>query len=173
FVEMLSANGLQFLSEAELHAMGSGDLPAQAREFIASLDNVLEREQHLDLIRGRSFRQTLFCRADISLNHTPGPEVLNNLRISSSLRPKREWPEIGSERVEKFIGSGGVGIEIDRPLVKSMLVHLGHVWPRSVAFSELVSEGKRVLAASGYELAHAAKDEDIARVVFLQDRKSA
>src|SRR5690606_36337917 len=85
FVEMLSANGLQFLSEAELHAMGSGDLPAQAREFISSLDDPLEHEQYLDLIRGRSFRQTLFFRADISLNHTPGHEVLNNLRISSSL----------------------------------------------------------------------------------------
>ena len=87
FVEMLSANGLQFLAEAELHAMGSGDLPAQAREFISSLDDALEREQYLDLLRGRSFRQTLVCRANISLNRTPGPEVLNKLRISSSLMP--------------------------------------------------------------------------------------
>ena len=168
FVEMLSANGLQFLAEAELHAMGASDLPAKAREFISSLDDVLEREQYLDLLRGRSFRQTLFCRAEVSLNRTPGPEVLNELRLSSSLRPKREGPEIASDRVEKFVGTGGVGIEIDRPLVKAMLVYLGSVWPRSVPFPELVEEGKRMLAASVHELADAAKEEEIARVVFLQ-----
>jgi ubiquinone/menaquinone biosynthesis C-methylase UbiE len=168
FVQMLSAHGLQFLAEAELHAMGAGDLPAQARDFISSLDDAIEREQYLDLLRGRSFRQTLFCRSEIELSRIPAPEVLNKLRISSALRPKREWPEIGSERVEKFVGTGGVGIEIDRPLVKAMLVHLSQVWPRSVAFPELVEEGTRVLAASGYELADAAKDEEIARVVFLQ-----
>ncbi len=164
FADHLGQHGLQYLSEAELHAMGGGGLPQPARDFIASLDSVIEREQYLDHFRGRAFRQTLFCRKDIDLDRQPAPAVVDNFLVLSSLRAESKHPDLASEKIEKFVGTGGVGIEIDRPLVKAMLVRLGDHWPRAISFLELADQGKSLLSGTSIE----PREVEIARTVILQ-----
>src|SRR5215212_2881170 len=110
--------------------MGTQSLSSEAREFIESLDDVVEREQYLDFFRGRIFRQTLFCREEIELNRQPEPAVMNKFLLSSSIRAFEENPEIAAPKKEKFVGMKGVGIEIDHPLTKAALVILGEIWGR-------------------------------------------
>ncbi|HMS10233.1 MAG TPA: methyltransferase regulatory domain-containing protein, partial [Pyrinomonadaceae bacterium] len=142
FAELLAANGLQFLAEAELHAMGTADMTPAARDFISGIDDVIEREQYLDIFRGRAFRQSLVVHADAKLDRELTPEVLDRLLISSSLRPAGPSPDLAGNGRVKFTGNSGQGIEIDLPLAKSGLAHLGSLWPRAVAFKELVAEAR-------------------------------
>ena len=55
--------GLKYLAEVDLHSMSAADLSAEARAFLSTLDPLM-REQYLDYIRLRRFRQSLLCRSD-------------------------------------------------------------------------------------------------------------
>ncbi len=145
FAELLKQNNLQYLAEAELHAMGTQSLSSEARSMIESLDDVIEREQYLDFLRGRIFRQTLFCREEIELKRNPEPAVMNKFLLSSSIRPLSAKPELSSQKVEKFVGMKGISIEIDHPLTKAALVHLGEIWGRAISFGELLKKADEML----------------------------
>jgi SAM-dependent methyltransferase/methyltransferase-like protein len=167
FASQLAANDLQFLSEAELHALGTQDLATGAKEFIDSIGDVVEREQYLDFLRGRIFRQTLFCRAGTALNRNLKPAVLNDLLVASSIRPLSENPESANRKVEKFVGLKGVGIEIDHPLAKAALVHLGKIYGRAISFPELLQAARQALENEGFT-ADWENQFDVAGVIFLQ-----
>ncbi len=151
FAEMLQSHDLQFLGEAELHAMGTGGLTPDAREFVSAIDDVIEREQYLDFLRGRIFRQTLFCRAGVSIDRNPKPESIRKFKLASSIRPVSPNPEIASSKVERFVGAKGVGIQIDDPLTKAALVELGNRWGRAIGFDDLVSAAHDELVRRGLE----------------------
>ncbi len=152
FAEMLQSNDLQFLGEAELHAMGTGGLSPDAREFVAAIDGVIEREQYLDFLRGRIFRQTLFCRAGVAIEQDPKPAVIRSFKLASSIRPVSPNPEIASSKVERFVGAKGVGIHIDDPLAKAALVELGKQWGRAIGFDELAAAARDELVRRGSEI---------------------
>ena len=168
FASMLDRHDLQFLAEAELHAMGTHNLSAEARGFVDNLNDIIEREQYLDLLRARSFRQTLFCRKSVMLDRDIEPGVIDGFLISSSLRPSRAKPELASTRIEKFSGAGGTSIEIDQPLVKTVLFLLADRWGRAVAFPSLISDAKTKLAELGYSTEDWKHQTDIVRMILLQ-----
>lgn len=168
FAELLKKNNLQYLAEAELHAMGTQSLSAEAREFIESIEDVIEREQYLDFFRGRVFRQTLFCREEITLNRQPEPSVMNNFRLSSSIRAVSGNPEPASPKKEKFVGMKGVGIEIDHPVTKAALVILGEIWGRTIAFPELLKKARERIESAGFQTENWDEQFYIASAILLQ-----
>jgi methyltransferase-like protein/trans-aconitate methyltransferase len=168
FAELLKQNNLQYLAEAELHAMGTGSLSAEAREFIESLDSIVEREQYLDFFRGRIFRQTLFCREEVELNRNPEPAVMNKFLLASSVRPISENPELATPKREKFVGMKSVGIEIDHPLTKAALVHLGEIWGRAISFGELLQKAKERIIGQGFKTQNWDEQFYITSAILLQ-----
>lgn len=168
FAALLRKNNLQYLAEAELHAMGTQSLSAEAREFIETLEDVVEREQYLDFFRGRIFRQTLFCREEDALNRNPEPVVMNKFRLASSIRALSEEPELATPKREKFVGMKGVGIEIDHPLTKAVLVHLGEIWGRAIPFSELLQMAKERIEKQGFQTENWDEQFYITSAILLQ-----
>ena len=168
FASMLDEAGLQFLGEAELHAMGTQNLPAEARGFIDSLDDIVEREQYLDLLRGRIFRQTLFCHKRVKLDHAVEPTAIDQFLVSSSLRPARPKPDLVSTKVEKFTGFNNASIEIDQPLAKATLASLGGIWGRAIAFPDLIENAKRLLFENGYSGDDWERQTEIVRTIVMQ-----
>ena len=168
FAEMLRQNNLQYLAEAELHAMGTQSLSKEAREFIESFDDVIEREQYLDFLRGRIFRQTLFVREEIELNRNLESAVINKFSLSSSIRAVSENPELATQKIEKFVGLKGVGIEIDHPLTKAALVHLGKIWGRAISFGELLEKAKQTIAAQGFKTENWDEQFYISSAILMQ-----
>lgn len=168
FAELLKTHNLQYLAEAELHAMGTQSLSSEAREFIESLDSIVEREQYLDFFRGRIFRQTLFCREEIALNRNPEPSVMNKFLLSSSIRPQSKTPEIAAQKVEKFVGMKGVGIEIDHPLTKAALVYLGQIWGQAISFGELLQKAKETIVSKGFKTQNWQEQFYISSAILLQ-----
>jgi SAM-dependent methyltransferase/methyltransferase-like protein len=82
FDEHAQRHGLQFLGEAELAASGYGSLTASARWGLEDLDD-LTREQYLDFVLCRRFRQTLLCHADVALDRESAPDRVTTLFVAA------------------------------------------------------------------------------------------
>lgn len=164
FAALLGENGMQFLAEAEPHASSRQGLSEEAANYLTSLDDIVAREQYLDFLRGRVFRQTLFCRSGIKLEHDPKPEVLDELFLSSTLTPVDEIADLDESKIEKFRSAKGQQMQIDHPLTKATLLHLGEIWGRSISTPDLLDAAAAKLNSSNVE----EKDRDITRSILMQ-----
>ncbi|MEO6587890.1 MAG: class I SAM-dependent methyltransferase [Pyrinomonadaceae bacterium] len=168
FAELLEKNDLQFLAEADLHAMFTGGLSTEASEFINSLADIIEREQYIDFFRGHTFRRVLFCRKEIELNRRIEPSILEKFLFNSQIRPASENFDFVSTKFETFVGVKGDSIEIDQPLTKAALFYLGQIWARSVSFFEMIETARELLVARGYQTADWQTEFETASEVILQ-----
>jgi methyltransferase-like protein/cyclopropane fatty-acyl-phospholipid synthase-like methyltransferase len=144
FVEHAGRHGLQFLAESEL---AESQLPAVPDHVAAALeqlpDDVVVREQYMDFVRNRMFRQTLLCRAEAAPRRTIGPEALAGLWIASPVRPVEQ----SEGEVVTFHGPRGSAMETADPLLQRTLSILGQFWPQAVAFEDLVERSRRAIAS--------------------------
>ena len=81
-------HGLQFLGEAELTASAYGSLAPSAQDVLDGLDP-LAREQYLDFVLCRRFRQTLLCHEEVDLDHSSGPDRIATLFVAAPGRVAR------------------------------------------------------------------------------------
>jgi methyltransferase-like protein len=143
FVSHARQHGLQFLGEANFHEMQAHAYPPEVARQVWQLANgsVVEKEQYLDFLRNRRFRQTLLCREELPLNRTPRREILQGLYLGSQARPAIERPDIDSPGVvEEFRGRGDAAMSTDYPPAKAAMLHLSRAWPRLVRFDELLRD---------------------------------
>lgn len=168
FVETLQKHGLQFVSEAEIAAMSMNNFSPEVREMVESLSDVVEREQYLDFVRGRFFRQTLISHQEIELNRQISPFVLRDFYISSPLRPLDENPNLTERKVEKFVARKNAGVEIDHPLTKAALVYLNQIYGNSADFDELTFAARKILEENGYQTDDWEKEKDILNQILWQ-----
>ena len=129
--------GLQYLAEADFFEMQMGVLPEGVSNELLRVEDVIRREQYLDFIKGRMFRQTLLCRAEIELDRSPQPLVLEGLAVSSPAQPTGALDPQG--RVT-FEGPTGSTLTTDHPLVRQALERVGRAWPAAIWGRELVPE---------------------------------
>ena len=168
FASILKENGMQFLSEAELHASSQQGVASEYTELLDSLTSSEEREQYLDLLRGRVFRQTLFCRSDIRLDRQPKSEMIERFFLSSSLRPIEPLADIGEPIVQKFGNAKGHTMQIDHPLTKAALAYLGEIWGRSIRTNEVLDAAKQIVENAGGKVADWNNEFETTRKILLQ-----
>lgn len=168
FVETLGKNGLQFLSEAEITAMSMHSFSPEVREMMETLDDIVEREQYMDFLRGRFFRQTLVCHQEVQLRRQIEPSILKDFYISSPIRPLNENPDLAARKVEKFVGRKDAGVEIDHSLTKAALVYLGEIWANSADFNELIENARRILEEKGFISDDWEKEQNILTQILWQ-----
>ncbi len=138
FVAQAGAHGLQFLSEAEFSEMQLGALPEQLRQALLTISDPLRREQYLDFLKERMFRQTLLVRSEIALDRTPRPQRLAALAVSAPLR----WATDEKTGRVTFTGTGGAHLTTDHPLVIATLQRVGDAWPSAPWISQLGTEAE-------------------------------
>jgi hypothetical protein len=105
----------------------------------------VRREQYLDFVKNRGFRQTLLCHANIPLDRRLAPERIRALWVASSARAVGDQPDIRGPAEVEFRGPKGAALVCDSPLVKAALVDLGNLWPASLPFPELIRTARAVL----------------------------
>ena len=155
FIEHASHHGLQYLAEADVTDLEILDVKKEnfspkVAATLAELDSgdVIAREQYLDFLHCRAFRQTLLCHGGVQLDRIPKPERVWDLFVNADVRPQSQSPDIGSFSAELFEGPKGAEIETSRPIVKAALMRLGMIWPRSASFQELMEV---IRSQSGYD----------------------
>lgn len=85
FVEHSARHGLQYLAEAAFVTSSYAGIAPAARSALAALDPIT-RQQYLDFIKSRRFRETLLCRNEIALDRRESPERMRGLSFSAARR---------------------------------------------------------------------------------------
>lgn len=146
FAELAAQHNLQFLSESEYYEMPLHDFPPQTAEALASFgDDVIRREQYIDFLVCRRLRQTLVCHADVKIERDVQPSKLHEFFIASAFSPLEKDAELEKNKPERFGLPGGATIEIEHPLIKTALAHLGSIWTSSINFDELMDLSRQFL----------------------------
>lgn len=144
FVADAARHGLQYLSETRLLSMQSGVYPPETCDRINALsqDDDILREQYLDFLKLRTFRQTLLCHAGVTLNRRPNPERVAQLSANSQARPSSAEPDLRSPAAEEFNFPKAGKMSTNHPLAKAAILHLGRIWPQAVPFAELLRDAR-------------------------------
>lgn len=142
FVARARSHGLEYLGEADFLEM-QGDIYTDStvetlRQFAHG--DVVRKEQYLDFIKGRRFRQTLFCRGEVALNRSPQSEQLTRMHFASTASPVSAAPDLTQGAWEEFRGPRGAALGTHDQQVKTALVRLHGVWPHSMPFADLLAE---------------------------------
>ena len=137
FMSHAARCGLQYLAEADFFEMQTGVLPEPLSSELLRVDDVIRREQYLDFVKGRMFRQTLLCRAELEVDRSPQPLVVEDLAISS---PTQATGGSDSKGRVTFQGPTGATLTTDHPLVTRALERVGCAWPGATWVRDLIPE---------------------------------
>jgi hypothetical protein len=139
FAQHAARHGLQYLAEADFYDMHTGAFSQPTLDLLRQIDDseIILKEQYMDFLKCRRFRQTLLCHHEVAINRALDPEAVRTLYVAASAPPASAEPEIRLASVEEFRTAKGTTIAVDHPLSKAALLHLSEVWPRSLHFRDL------------------------------------
>ena len=124
FVEHAGTHSLQYLGDADAHLMFD---PRRAGEDDSA--DEIEREQQLDFLRCRRFRETLLCRRDIVLDRNPSAARMHEFLFAA---PARRLPGGAIE------GLNGIRIAPGHEELEAIVSALGDSYPLPLPFEDLV-----------------------------------
>lgn len=150
FMETAARHGLQYLAEADYFEMSDHVFRDEVRERLEQLaGNRWLREQYLDFLKCRRFRQTLLCQEEATLKDKPDHRALENFLVGSSAVCARGDLELKPGVNCVFETPKGGKCQTDLPMGKAALNILGTLWPMPMAFAELASEIRKRLQSDG------------------------
>jgi SAM-dependent methyltransferase len=167
FMEHANHHRLAFLSEADLFESQMREVPESAGRLMASLDDVLVREQYLDFFKNRMFRQTLLCHEQAPIVRALEEGAIERFWISSRARLKEGELDVGEEArssaqntlerrdatagtgegADTFVTVEGFSMTTTEPLVIAAMGALGEAWPESLEFAALLEHASEVVGA--------------------------
>ncbi|QQS40504.1 MAG: class I SAM-dependent methyltransferase [Acidobacteriota bacterium] len=168
FCALLERSGLQFLTEAEFHTMSLLPFSPEVREFVETVDDLIEREQYLDYFRGRVFRQSVFCRKAVTLDRSLPASRLEGLMVATTLRPETEPLDLAPEAKVRFKGNREQGIEIDHPLTKAAIAIAGSAWGRAIPLKELLQQARHMVESAGFPVSAPESHEATTLAIILR-----
>ena len=125
FMADAERNGLTFLAEAELHTMAGRDATPRVRQALGAMDRVT-REQYLDFVHFRRFRQSLLCRTGALSRFVMRPPLAASMHVTASPGLRRASRE----------GTASLEQDVDARALKEIVLER---WPRSVPVAELAA----------------------------------
>ena len=137
FIDQAAEYGLQYIAESDVQKMRTAHLPENVRKQLDAVPDRLLREQYLDFIVGRGFRQTLLCRAGHELDLTVTPQRMERLLVASSLRPLKPIENVSSGEALDFRDAQGTTVSTNEPLPKAIYSELGAAYPHAVCYRDL------------------------------------
>ena len=139
FSEHLERHGLAYLAEADFPEVMAARLAPEAADGVQHMARTLvEREQYMDFLRDRGFRQSLLSHVatvgqrDLSID----ADRYRRFFVDSRATPVGEV-EIASDSVARFEVSKAVFLATNHPVSKAAMMVLDEVFPLPVAFDDL------------------------------------
>ncbi len=138
FARRAMQQGLQYLAEANFFEMQTVLFPEATQKALHQLEQrgIVFKEQYLDFLKCRRFRQTLLCRREVALHRPHDGTPLKRLHLST---PAKQQPSIkASDPVWTFMTADKAQIATDHDLSKRALAELSAAWPASISYEELL-----------------------------------
>ncbi|HEX6652392.1 MAG TPA: class I SAM-dependent methyltransferase [Thermoleophilaceae bacterium] len=139
FMAHADAHRLQYLAEADWFEMTPGRLSPAAAGLLDRADgDRIVREQYLDFLRCRVYRQTLLCRAEVRLQDEPSADAVRSLLAAAPVRATSPRAQATGRSKVEFRTPAGATLTTDHPLLKASLMVLGDAWPERLAFGHVL-----------------------------------
>lgn len=123
--------GLRHLAEVDLHSMSAVSLSPEAKRFVSALD-AGAREQYLDFIRLRRFRQSLLCRTDAPLDSAPLADRLASMYVSAD---RALVQSIANGKLGEIVGQ--IAASGDATAVTALFETVAQQAPSAMSIAEL------------------------------------
>lgn len=148
--EDAAGHGLQYLCDALFPMSHLGRLSAKARERLSAIPETeaVTREQYIDFVDGRGFRESLFCLAGAKLERPVDPRRVMRLRLATSAAADAAF-EPAQPGVVKFTTENGSTLTTDHRLSKAVIKIVGDSWPQSKRFDDVVNDALTQLGPAG------------------------
>jgi SAM-dependent methyltransferase len=156
FVAHAARHGLAYLAEAELHTMSAAGISPAARQFLSTLDP-LAREQYLDFVRLRRFRQSLLRRADDTAAAALDPGRIGAMHVSADGSLMRAATAGKIADLARDLDPAGGGGGPVRRLLDALVQHAPGTMP--------VAQAREVLGAAREQ--HARPLETVLRDAYV------
>ena len=141
FIDRAEKNGLQYLADASFSMMFNSDFSEDINSTLEKVShNIVQKEQYMDFLRNRQFRQTLLCKKNRDLKRMLDSENLAGLLIASPSHPEEGSIDLTSGKMQKFQTPDGSLVETENPVIKVALAILEQNWPKSVEFEVLLDK---------------------------------
>lgn len=103
FASRLAARGLRYLGDSDVRTMLPIGLSPKVDATLGRIaPGLMRREQFLDFLKSRSFRQSLLTREGAALDRKLSPARIMSLRIAAPLQRDDPVADLGSDRAETF-----------------------------------------------------------------------
>ncbi len=143
FISHAERYGLQYMSEAYFPNLFPSDIDKETLEALNAIaGSAADTEQLLDVVRGKTFRQSLLCRQGITIDRRVKPERMATFYIASRAAPLTDTESGLPADVEQYRSFDGATLSTDHPVSKAAMRHLIEIWPRALSFTELLAEGR-------------------------------
>jgi hypothetical protein len=128
-----------------------------AANGLESWEDILGRPENAELKKKRTDPGILKAgdrvfipNREMRHDRTVTVESMRRLHAASGARSDSDAPDLRSGIGEGFRAERGTTFTTSHPLAKAVLVVLAGVWPRAVAFDDLMAEARGRLAAAGW-----------------------
>ena len=150
FMAHAARHRLQYLGEADFFEMSDHAFVDSVKQTMDQLaaDRLL-REQYLDFLKCRCFRQTVLCRSEVPLHQEPQAEKIGGFLVSSGALCSPGPLDLRPGVISVFETPKGVKCQTDLPAGKAALTILGAASPTPLPFDELFQQVCRRLAQEG------------------------
>jgi methyltransferase-like protein/SAM-dependent methyltransferase len=149
FVEQAASHGLKYLGEADYSDIFNHGFNEATKATLRQLSgNRILREQYLDFLRCRRFRQTLLCHSEAPINQEPVAEKVGRFLISTLVRRTGDVNDLSPGKIISYVTAAGAKCATDFPLGKAALEVLGQDEWRPLPFAELLAQASSRLAAA-------------------------
>jgi len=174
FQQLAQSHGLQYLGEADFFEMFDYGFSEATRATLQQLgSNRILREQYLDFLKCRRFRQTLLCHREAPVAADPAARPIPGFFIAASARLQTAGdpgaiPDLRPGVTVRYQTPKGAQCATDYPLGKAALHHLTAEHPPQ-PFDQLLHHAARTLAAAGLAAEADARDSRDQLAAFLLD----
>lgn len=161
FIALAERHGLQYLGEADYFEMQDFIYPEPIRETLGHFadEQIVIKEQYLDFLKCRMFRQTLLCHKDAPVQRRIDPALMAKFYFESQAQPVSAQPDLSPGVIEEFRGPRGGKMQTDFPLAKAAMLELGDQWPRYLSWNELWQAASARLGAAAPSEMESGLDE--------------
>ena len=151
-VEHAARFGLAFLGEADVHTMSATGLSPEARAML-SAQAPLQREQYLDFLRLRRFRQSLLCRQDAPIDRSMAPARFDAMHVGADASLLRAAVAGKVAELAAGLDPAGGGQGATRALLEALIAAAPAVMPMAdlrASFATTVSRPLPALLTDAY-----------------------
>lgn len=154
FMKRASEHGLQYLGDASLASMYSGNLPKQISEKLSEVTDIVRSEQYMDFVTNRRFRSTILCKKNVQLKRNISGNSLEGLYFSMKILPEKLLKDVtldNSDNLEfYYAGLKDNKLNSNSPILKALLYIFNASVNFSLTASELTTKIKEMLPKNKY-----------------------